>query len=262
MRSISPPARIFEGNGSHMARPRKLRSVGCLPESKSFGPLDSASEKQIVVMTVDEYETIRLIDLLGFTQEECAGRMNIARTTVQSIYNAARKKRADSLVNAKMLKIEGGCYRLCGGLEAPSGRVNDQECKQIDYERRRKNMKLIVPVESKSLNAPVCPSFGRTPLYVLFDTENGNHEFLDNAAAASQGGAGIKAAQALVDSGAAAVITYRCGENAAQVLNAAGVKMYKAQDGSVKDNITAFKEGKLSLLTETHPGFHNHGGGK
>ncbi len=123
-------------------------------------------------------------------------------------------------------------------------------------------MKLIVPVENKSLDAPVCPSFGRTPLYVLVDTENGNHEFLDNAAAASQGGAGIKAAQMLVDSGAAAIITYRCGENAAQVLNAAGVKMYKAQDGSVKDNIAAFKEGKLSLLTETHPGFHNHGGGK
>jgi predicted DNA-binding protein (UPF0251 family)/predicted Fe-Mo cluster-binding NifX family protein len=245
-----------------MSRPRKLRYVGCLPESNSFGPLDPTSEKQIVVMTVDEYETIRLIDLLGFTQEECAGRMNIARTTVQSIYNAARKKRADSLVNGKMLRIEGGCYRLYGGLDAPGDHVNGRERKQNDYERRRKNMKLIVPVESKSLNAPVCPSFGRTPLYVLFDTENGNHEFLDNAAAASQGGAGIKAAQALVDSGAAAVITYRCGENAAQVLNAAGVKMYKAQDGSVNDNIAAFKDGKLSLLTETHPGFHNHGGGK
>jgi predicted DNA-binding protein (UPF0251 family) len=194
-----------------MSRPRKLRRVDCLPENNSFGPLDSISEKQIVVMTVDEYETIRLIDLLGFTQEECANRMNIARTTVQSIHNAARKKQADSLVNGKMLKIEGGCYRLCGGLEAPHGRVNWRKCKQIDYERRRKNMKLIVPVESKSLNAPVCPSFGRTPLYVLFDTENGNHEFLDNAAAASQGGAGIKAAQMLVDSGAEAIITYRCG---------------------------------------------------
>ena len=245
-----------------MSRPRKLRYVGCLPESNSFGPLDPTSEKQIVVMTVDEYETIRLIDLLEFTQEECAGRMNIARTTVQSIYNTARKKRADSLVNGKMLRIEGGCYRLYGGLDAPGDHVNGRERKQNDYERRRKNMKLIVPVENKSLDAPVCPSFGRTPLYVLFDTENGNHEFLDNAAAASQGGAGIKAAQMLVDSGAAAIITYRCGENAAQVLNAAGVKMYKAQDGSVKDNIAAFKEGKLSLLTETHPGFHNHGGGK
>jgi predicted DNA-binding protein (UPF0251 family)/predicted Fe-Mo cluster-binding NifX family protein len=262
MRSIYPPTWTFEGNGLDMPRPRKLRYVGCLPESNSFGPLDSYPGKQIVVMTVDEYETIRLIDLLGLSQEECAGRMNIARTTVQSIYNVARKKQADSLVNGRMLKIEGGCYKLCGGFEASHDRANCRKRKQIDYEQRRKNMKLIVPVESKSLDAPVCPSFGRTPLYVLFDTENGTHEFLDNAAAASQGGAGIKAAQMLVDNGAAAIITYRCGENAAQVLNAAGVKMYKAQDGSVKDNIAAFKEGKLSLLAEIHPGFHNHGGGK
>lgn len=123
-------------------------------------------------------------------------------------------------------------------------------------------MKVVVPIESKALEAPVCPSFGRTPLFVLFDTESGTHEFLDNGAAASQGGAGIKAAQMLADNGAAALITYRCGENAAQVLKAAGVKMYKAQNGSVTDNIADFKDGKLSLLTEIHPGFHNHGGGK
>ncbi len=123
-------------------------------------------------------------------------------------------------------------------------------------------MKLIIPVESKSLKAPVCPSFGRTPLFVLFDTENKSHEFLDNGAAASQGGAGIKAAQMLVDSGATALITYRCGENAAEVLNAANIKMYKAEDGSVEENIAKYKEEKLSLLLEIHPGFHNHGGGE
>ncbi|MEA4892587.1 MAG: NifB/NifX family molybdenum-iron cluster-binding protein [Peptococcaceae bacterium] len=124
-----------------------------------------------------------------------------------------------------------------------------------------KEMKLIVPAESKSLEGPVCPSFGRTPLFLLFDTEDGSYEFLENTAAASQGGAGIRAAQMLADSGASAMITYRCGENAAQVLHAAGVGMYKAQDGSVSDNIVKFKEGKLSLLEEIHPGFHHHGGG-
>ncbi len=123
-------------------------------------------------------------------------------------------------------------------------------------------MKLIVPVESKSLDVPVCPSFGRTPLYLSFDTETGSHEFLDNSAAISQGGAGIKAAQMLVDHGAKAIVTYRCGDNAAQVLNAAKIEMYKAQDGSVSENIEKFKSGKLSLLSEIHPGLHNHGGDK
>lgn len=123
-------------------------------------------------------------------------------------------------------------------------------------------MKLIIPVETKSFDAPVCPSFGRAPIFMLFDTESGNHEFIDNIAASSQGGAGIKAVQILADSGAAALITYRCGENAAEVLNAADIKMYKAQDGSVAGNIAKYKEGKLSLLDEIHSGFHNHGGGR
>lgn len=123
-------------------------------------------------------------------------------------------------------------------------------------------MKIIIPLESKSLNVPVCPSFGRTPLFVLVDTEKDTEEFLDNGAAASQGGAGIKAAQMIVDQGAAAVITYRLGQNAADVLSAANVEIYKAQDGTVKDNIEKFKDGKLSLLTDIHPGFHNHGGGE
>jgi len=72
-------------------------------------------------MSVDEYETIRLIDLQGFTQEECADQMNIARTTVQGIYNEARKKLADTLVNGKVLRIEGGDYQLCDGLEKHCG---------------------------------------------------------------------------------------------------------------------------------------------
>lgn len=64
-------------------------------------------------MTVDEYESIRLIDLEGFNQEECAQQMNVARSTVQGIYTEARRKLAEALVNGKVLHIEGGEYRLC-----------------------------------------------------------------------------------------------------------------------------------------------------
>lgn len=101
-----------------MPRPLKWRKVCCLPESTKFGPLDSSSKTVCFVsMTVDEYETIRLIDLEGYTQEQCAEQMNVARTTIQGIYNEARKKLAQSLVNGKILLIEGGEYRLCEGKE-------------------------------------------------------------------------------------------------------------------------------------------------
>jgi len=100
-----------------MPRPLKWRKVCCLPDSNKYGPLDAHSDTMNqMIMTVDEYETIRLIDLEGFTQEECAAQMNVARTTVQGIYTEARRKLAESLVNGKVLLIEGGEYRLCDGL--------------------------------------------------------------------------------------------------------------------------------------------------
>lgn len=106
-----------------MARPMKWRKVCCLPKTSRFGPLDSPEDAENhVIMTVDEYETIRLIDLEGFTQEECAAQMNVARSTVQGIYIEARKKLAESLVNGKVLSIAGGEYRLCDGLVNGCGR--------------------------------------------------------------------------------------------------------------------------------------------
>ena len=101
-----------------MPRPRKWRKVCCMPESDRFGPLNAKpGQNSVVIMTVDEYETIRLIDLQGFNQEECAEKMDIARTTVQRIYNEARKKLADCLVNGKVLRIKGGYFQLCDGRE-------------------------------------------------------------------------------------------------------------------------------------------------
>ena len=100
-----------------MPRPRKCRRVCCLPWSAAFGPIGEHTAETSVVMSVDEYETIRLIDLMEFTQEECAVQMNVARTTVQGIYNDARKKLADVLVNAKGLVIQGGDYTICDSKE-------------------------------------------------------------------------------------------------------------------------------------------------
>ena len=110
-------------NEDYMPRPKKWRKVCCLPANDSFGPLPGCGQAsgnageagQSVTMTVDEYEAVRLIDLEGMNQEACAEKMRIARTTVQSIYAEARKKLADSLVNGKLLRIEGGDYELCDG---------------------------------------------------------------------------------------------------------------------------------------------------
>ena len=60
-----------------------------------------------IMLGLDEYEVIRLIDLEGMQQEQAAAQMGVARTTVQSIYNAARYKLAEALVNGITLRIRG-----------------------------------------------------------------------------------------------------------------------------------------------------------
>ncbi len=122
-----------------MPRPRKLRRVCSLPEINLYGPLNrSAIDKDInsniIIMTVEEYETIRLIDLEGLMQEDCAQRMCIARTTAQKIYNNARKKLAEALIGSHILKIEGGDYKLYDEGEQGYG------CRGCRRKRRGKNM--------------------------------------------------------------------------------------------------------------------------
>ena len=121
-------------------------------------------------------------------------------------------------------------------------------------------MKIAIPVDEKRFESNVCVSFGRTPYFLIYDSDTKESVFIDNDAAASTGGAGIKAAQMIVDNKANVLLTPRCGENAAEVLNSADIKIFKTAFAIAKDNVDAFIDGKLSLLDEIHAGFHGHGG--
>lgn len=103
-----------------MPRPIKWRRVCTLPRCTRFSP-ENRRHGDPVKMTVDEYEAIRLIDWEGLTQEQSAGQMEVARTTVQAIYAAARKKLAACIVNGLPLSIEGGEYRVCGRRDGGCG---------------------------------------------------------------------------------------------------------------------------------------------
>ena len=120
-------------------------------------------------------------------------------------------------------------------------------------------MKIAIPADSKAIDSGVCPSFGRAPYYIIYDTDLKQEETIINEAAQSQGGAGIKAAQTLCDKKVDVVLVPRCGENASEVLKAANIKIYKTTNQSIENNINAFLENQLSELTSIHPGFHNHG---
>ena len=106
-----------------MARPSKVRRVCHDPgdfyitteKGLSAKGLSAKENEDTIVMTVDEYEAIRLIDYENISQEECAVRMNIDRTTAQAIYNSARLKLAKFLIDGMNLHIVGGNFDLCDG---------------------------------------------------------------------------------------------------------------------------------------------------
>lgn len=258
-----------------MSRPMKKRNICSLPRNNRYGPLGlNLDKKNSLIMTVDEYETIRLIDKEDFTQAECAEQMNIARTTVQGIYVAARRKLAESLVDGKILVIEGGKYQICDGLGQGCGRRSchrhqhgrkynhrNNNIKKADQmisqeKRMEKSMKIAIPVNEENLETDVSLSFGRATYYLIYDLDTKKANFIENSAASSKGGAGIKAAQIIVDNQASVLITPRCGINAVQVLEAANIKLYQTEFSLAKENIDAYKEGKLSLLSAIHPGHH------
>lgn len=119
-------------------------------------------------------------------------------------------------------------------------------------------MRIALPVDENKLESTICISFGRTPYFLIYDTETDAHTFIENIAATSQGGAGIKAAQSIVDQKVDALITPRCGENAAEVFKGAEIRLYKSEGVSIVDNIEFFKCSQLPILDEIHAGFHNH----
>ncbi len=237
-----------------MPRPRKCRRVCRLPENRGFTPLNTGTDGSPVVLSVDEYESIRLIDREGFSQEQCGEYMKIARTTVQQIYTVARKKLADALVEGRPLRIEGGDYQLCDG---NADHCNRSFCcmrrchREISNEKEKSTMKIAIPLDEDQCS--VCPSFGRAPFYLMNNGESS--EILANPAADAEGGAGLKAAQFLVDHCVTVVITPRCGQNSADVMQAAEMKIYKSQGSSAEENLEAFRDGKLEMLTHFHAGF-------
>ncbi len=112
-----------------MPRPEKPRSICELPKYSVFGPKGERMNKlNKIEMKIDELETIKLIDYSGYTQEEAAKQMNVARTTVQRIYNDARTKIAKSLIDGDVIVIEGGEIILC-----------DEDCKHCGLGHGNRN---------------------------------------------------------------------------------------------------------------------------
>ncbi|OGP67531.1 MAG: hypothetical protein A2W27_02405 [Deltaproteobacteria bacterium RBG_16_44_11] len=115
-----------------MPRPKCCRHICGVPDKNYFKPRGiPASLLEEIVLSLDEFEAIRLADYEQLYQEEAASRMNISRQTFGRIIEAAHKKIADVLMNGKALKIEGGEVafdeaKLCGHGKGRRIKINTQ----------------------------------------------------------------------------------------------------------------------------------------
>ncbi len=113
-------------------------------------------------------------------------------------------------------------------------------------------MKIAIPLDDNKRD--VCAVLSRTPFFLFW--EDGQETVSANPAAQAESGAGVQAAQYLVDNNISILITPRCGQNAADVFSAADIKIYKTEGTIAAENISAYREGRLEALTHFHGGFH------
>ena len=211
-----------------------------MPLYRSFSPDDIAADES-VRMTVDEYEAVRLLDAEGLTQEACADRMNVARTTVTAIYDSARKKLADALVHGKRLLIAGGCCEF-----APT--VIDQNI----MEKGSDTMRIAVTYE----NGEVFQHFGHSEQFKLYDVENGKivgEQVVDTNGSGHGALAGFLQA-AKVD----ALICGGIGMGAQMALADAGIRLYAGVQGAADAAAKALAEGMLDYDPDARCDHHGH----
>ena len=124
-------------------------------------------------------------------------------------------------------------------------------------------MKVAVTANGVDLDAHISPVFGRCPTYILVDTETMQFEALDNPALSAPGGAGIQAAQFIIERGAQAVVTGNVGPNAFGVFQAAHVPVFLLGSGTVHNALEAYKKGLLQSTGGANVAAHSgtRGGG-
>ncbi len=241
-----------------MPRKVKCRKVCHYPQTLEFLPQNNSAEQEPIILTVDEYEAIRLIDRRGMSQEQCAAFMQIARTTVQRIYETARKKLADFVVEGRPLRIEGGDFRLCNGSSTGCGCV---DCfKQKLYEKYKEKGEDIMRIAVTYANGEIFQHFGHTEEFKVYDVQDGKVVASEVVDTNGQGHGAL--AGVLTALKADVLICGGIGGGAQMALAAAGIKLYGGVSGSADVAVEALLAGTLDYnpaVKCSHHGEHGEG---
>ena len=259
-----------------MPRPPRCRRICSAPRVERFCPCDVA-ESAPILLTLDEYEVIRLVDLKQQTHEQCAAQMDISRSTVQEIYENARRKLAACLVYGKPLHITGGNVRICSGQEQRSescdragqddtggtpsvgsacGRTGKSgTCCTSGLTSDHKGdiiMRIAVTYE----NGQIFQHFGHTAQFKIYDVAN---DEIVRAEVVDTNGSGHGAlAGFLMQLGVDALICGGIGGGAQMALAEVGIRLFGGVSGDADAAVNALIAGNLGYNPDVHCDHHDH----
>lgn len=229
-------------------RQQKPRPVGTIPEYVTFQP-DGISNGEEVILKVDEFETIRLIDFERLNQSATAEKMKVARTTVTAIYERARTKLADVIINGKQLKIIGGNVHY-----QPQNVKTNKNIKS----KGEATMRIAATYD----NGEIFQHFGRTEQFKIYDVEYGK---ITSSQVIDTNGAGHGAlANFLKENNVDTIISGGIGGGAQAALNEAGISIYGGVSDSTDEAAQKLIDGSLeydpSVVCSHHEGHHEDEG--
>lgn len=242
-----------------MSRPFKCRRICEEPKYNTFAPLGIENAEKCMI-SVDEYEAVRLIDFEKKTHQQCAELMGVSRVTVTDMYEKARFKIADSIVNGKILCITGGNYRICEGLvnKCCGTRCKKLESvKELDLKKKGEgNMKVAVTYD----NGEIFQHFGHTENFKIYNIEN---KKITEANVVNTMGSGHGAlAGFLVENEVDTLICGGIGGGARNALAEAGITLYGGVFGNADDAVKALLDGNLGYNPDVKCSHHEHSCGE
>lgn len=238
-----------------MPRPTKCRRVCHFPQNLEFMPTQGIEGKEAIILNVDEYEAIRLIDMEKLSQEQCSEFMQVARTTVQRIYENAREKLARVLVEGYPLRIEGGDFRLCDGKSVNCGYdacYKQQYHTQYEKPKGDNLMRIAVTYE----NGEIFQHFGHTEQFNVYDVEEGKivaSEVVDTNGSGHGALAGV-----LTALNADVLICGGIGGGAQMALKAAGIELFGGVSGDADKAVEEYIAGNLAYDPNVRCNHHDH----
>ncbi len=239
-----------------MARPSRCRRVCVEPAHRGFAPFGNGNAEGIV-LTVDEYEVIRLVDYEKKTHDSCAKQMDISRTTVTEIYERARFKLADCIVNGKPLSIMGGNYRLCDGLMKQCALRQCGRCRKNMENIEKKNGENFMKIAVTHENGKIFQHFGRTEEFKVYELEN--REIIRANVISTNGNGHGALAGMLNGLDVDVLICGGIGAGAKNAIAQSGIKLYGGVSGSADEAVKAFLAGNLDYDSDVHCDHHGQG---